>query len=236
MIKNIFRIFFLFCLLFTAVIFSACATGPVIIQNTSDDFKALKNGKIGIAFYAPEKRVEFAEQIYLVIGYAMKESYHSYEGIWDPMPILKDKVFSELNIKYFITPISLSEIMTPDQFANMSQTLENNYKQKRMRVSSDGVFSSWEKEYQIGHHNKFLKEKLPEYILGELKSLNIDYFLEVYLGSISYKDPTMFDWINCTVVTYSRLNRVSDASIIWLNKSIGATILKNIQSLTELEK
>jgi hypothetical protein len=211
-------------LICAAVFFCGCAASPVFIKNSVDDYKALKNRKVGVAFFIPDKRVIFTEQIYLVIGYSFEYSYHTYEGIWDPIPVLQDKVFGELNTKYQITPISLNEIMRPEAFSAMSQFCEKNYSQNITRVRA------------VGHHNEFLREKLPANILSELKTLNIEYFLEVYLATISYFDLAHYDWINCGVETYSRLNRVSDGSILWLNNARGSFVLKNLKSLTELEE
>lgn len=211
-------------LICAAVFFCGCAASPVLIKNSVDDYNALKSRKVGVAFFIPDKRVIFSEQIYLVFGHSFQYSYHTYEGIWDPIPVLQDKVFGELNTKYQITPISLNEIMRPESFSAMSQTLEKNYNQNIMRVKA------------VGHHNEFLREKLAGNVSSELKALNIEYFLEVYLASISYFDPAQYDWIKCGVETYSRLNRVSDGSIVWLNKSMGSYFLQNLKSLTELEK
>jgi len=218
-------ILYLCYLIFAMALFPGCAArGPVLIQNSEKDFTALKNSRVGVAFFAPDKRVLFTEQIYLVFGYSEKVSYHAYEGIWDPIPVLQDKVSGELNAKYQITPIRLNEIMRPEAFSAMSQFCENNYKQNRNRIKG------------VVHPDDFMKERLPVNILDELKAINIEYFLEVYLAAITYYDPAHWDWILCGVGTYSRLNRVSDGSIVWLNNSGGSFILKNLTSLTELEK
>jgi hypothetical protein len=206
-----------------AIILFGCAASPVLVQNSVEDYNAAKTRKVGVAIFIPDKRVLFTEQIYFVFGYSMQHSYHAYEGIWDPIPVLRDKVFDELKTKYEITPINMNEVMPSEAFSALSQACEKNYSQNIMRVRA------------VGHHNEFLREKLPANLLNELKALNIDYFLEIYLASISFYDFAHYDWITSGVETYSRLNRVSDGSIIWLNKSRGGFLLKNLKSLTELE-
>ena len=201
----------------------SCAVSPVLIKNSPEDYKAIKNHNVGVAFFIPDKRVVFTEQIYLVMGYSDQVSFHAYEGIWDPIPVLQEKVFSELNSKYQITPINLNEFMRPEAFSKINELLEEKLIQDFILVK------------KTGQNNVFLRDKLPVNILNKLKELNIDYFLEVYLASLSFYDFAHYDWIQSGVQTYSRLNRVSDGSIVWLNKSRGGALLKNLNSLAELE-
>lgn len=227
-----------FVMCFTLALLSNCVPSQTLIKSSASEFDAVKSGSVGVGFFDPNKRFLFSEQIYLVLGYRMKEDYKAYVGIWDPMPSLKDKVLEELRKKYLISAITVDEVMSKDALSSIRQTLEEKYNETRIqgRAKPGGLISSSDDEYQNGHYNKFLHQKLPDQVLTELRKHNINYFLEIYLGSINYKDPSAFDWIYCTVATYSRLNRVSDGAIIWLNKSIGGTILKNIQSLSDLEK
>jgi len=211
------------CLILSAFLFWSCATSPVLIKNSTEDYKALKDHKVGVAFFIPDQRVLFTEQIYLVIGYADQHRFHAYEGIWDPIPVLQEKVLNELKANYQITPIDLKKVMRPEAVSIIDESCRKNFNQDLSRVR------------KAGHHNEFLRVKLTENVLSELKKTQIDYFLEVYLASISFYDFAHYDWITGGVETYSRLNRVSDGSIVWLNKSRGGTLLKNLKSLTELE-
>jgi hypothetical protein len=113
--------------------------------------------------------------------------------------------------------------MRPEAFSKINELLEEKLIQDFILVK------------KTGQNNVFLRDKLPVNILNKLKELNIDYFLEVYLASLSFYDFAHYDWIQSGVQTYSRLNRVSDGSIVWLNKSRGGALLKNLNSLAELE-
>jgi hypothetical protein len=152
----------------------SCAVSPVLIKNSPDDYKAIKNHNVGVAFFIPDKRVVFTEQIYLVIGYSEQQSFHTYEGIWDPIPVLQEKVFNELNSKYQITPINLKEIMRPEALFQINKLCEEKFIQNLI------IFK------KTGQNNALLRDRLPANILNKLRDLNIDYFLEVYLASLSF--------------------------------------------------
>lgn len=195
----------------------------------------VRQSLVGVVILIPEKKIEFSEHLYRALTNEVRENFYSYEGIWDPMPILQKVCMKALEGRFHLKPVPLWVALEQTAYINIVSDSEAAYNAARTRIGPDAIngVSSYAMEWSNAPPRKYLSAS-PGADMLALQRLGLDLVLEVSIHGIVYNRHGSF--IQAIAMAYARLIRLSDGSVVWADRGVGGgKIIRGVKSFTELE-
>lgn len=217
--------------LFVLTIFSGCGflTAPPI-SNKTVSLQELACDPLPIVVLVPDKTIGLWEPALLPIGIIENKNYYSYEGFWDPAPVLADSFSKSLQENFNLNAVPLYGELEPKKYHQIVKKLEASVPlPDQVQFGYDYLVSRGEVI------DKYMKESLPENIRSLKQVLNSDFVIEVCVDRISVQKVCgMESALGVDII--ARLIRLADGEVIWLRTGAGASRLKGIKNFSDLEK
>lgn len=198
--------------------------------------KDLSQSSVGVVILMPEKKIWFSETFYRVITNEIRETYYSFEGIWDPAPIVQRVCIKALEGKFHTKPVPLWVALEPAEYNKLVSASEAAYNSARMRTGPDAIRggSSYGVEFYQASPMKYLDAPPIAEVLA-LRRLDIDYVLELSIHAFLYT--RIVGNTAPSVLAYARLIRLSDGLVVWADRGVGVPkkFIRGLESFAELE-
>lgn len=198
-------------------------------------YEEFRRSSIGVVLLVPEKRVEFSERLYRVFFISQRANYYTFDGIWDPAPVLGEHAIKLLNSAHAIAAVPLWQRLEPGLYRELTGRLESRFTAARQAGTANAKYgtTAFGDEWNTKPPNAYLQASLPE-LKQSLQGAGIDQLLELSLGGISINSLGL--GVNALLVfTYARLIRLSDGVVIWDAKGVGESRIANLEKYSQLE-
>ena len=216
--------------LFVLTIFSGCGIQLTpVISNKTVSLQELACDPLPIVVLVPDKRIGLYEATLLPTGIIENENYYSYEGFWDPAPVLADSFSKSLQENFNLNAVPLYKELEPKKYHQIVKKLEASVPLPDQFQFGYDYFVSRDKII-----DKYMKESLPENIRSLKKVLNSDFVIEVCIDRILVQKACGMGSLEVDII--ARLIRLSDGEVIWLRTGFGESELKGIKNFSDLEK
>lgn len=214
-----------------------CGCRTAMIPWRGIQAKDLSQSSVGVIILMPEKKIGFSEHFYRVITNEMRENYYSFEGIWDPAPIVQRVCIKALEGKFHPKPLPLWSALEQAEYNKLVSASEAAYNSARTRTGPDAIRggSSYGVEFYQASPMKYLDAPPIADVLA-LKRLDLDYVLEVSIHAFQYTR-YVGGYTLPTVLVYARLIRLSDGLVVWADRGVGVPkkFIRGLESFAELE-
>lgn len=179
----------------------------------------------GVIVLVPEKRVKFGERLFRPL-LEVRINHYSFDGIWDPGPVLGDSLVRVLHAEYKLPTAPLWTRLDPVLHGDLVATAEALMMKAAQRIEVVGV------NIPDQHYVKYLKAPPPEAFRLLRQKADIEFLLELSIEGITvFRIPPTF----LTVSVNGRLIRLFDLAVLWINVGGGITRIRDIEKFSDLE-
>ena len=190
---------------------------------------------IGVIVLIPEKRLVLSELLFRVVWAERRETYYSFDGIWDPAPILEQNCVATLQRDFNIRTLTLRGAVEPGSYRDLVAVAEAAFNTERRQVKAPADRAALREEFWTKPPMKYLRAR-PTRDLGKIgERLGVDFILELSLAGISMEPvgPFGIQGGTLSVFVYGRLIRVADEAVVWLNRAAAGVHEKELTDLQE---
>ena len=221
--------------LLSALLLCGCGS-PSLIPLRGVQVKDLSQSSIGVVVLMPEKKIGFCEHQYRALWNETLENYYSFEGIWDPAPIVQRACIHALEGRFRQKALPLWGALEPAAYGKLVSVSEAAYNSARIRTGPDAIHGVASYSIEFSHRPplKYL-DAPPVADMLELRRLGPEYVLEVSIHAFQYSRHGPYTVP--VVLAYARLIRLADGVVVWADNGIGGVkkLLRGLDSFADLE-
>ncbi len=211
---------------FFVIILCGC-TPKAIISIDDVSSQQIATNPIGVLVLVPEKRFEFFEScLFKILWYEGKDSYYTFEGIWDPGTFLGEHLVKTLRTEFNLRTTPLWDNIEQEPYVKLVKTCEDSFNKVRKLANARPVSnqshgeSAFFVEWSERTPDDYLKAASPELLSSLRETPGLEFVLELSLVGIAVVRGCG-DISNMEIFAYGRLIRLSDGAVIWLDKGSG---------------
>jgi hypothetical protein len=200
----------------------------------------LRGHKLGLLILIPEKQVEFFEvkQKY-VFGIQTVENYYTFEGSWDPAPVLYEKLVTHLKSDYGLQSIPLWQLADKNAYDKVVVSCETRFNAAREKKQAGPAGTAFGQEHYNSPPIAYLQSSSPAEVRSLGERAGLDLVLEVSISGMVYMTGTTIalDLTSFYLPVYGRLLRLSDGKVLRVAKQWqGGNINHVVYSFHQVEE
>ncbi len=184
----------------------------------------IRNTTVGISILTPNREIELAESIYKVLAWVLEESFFSFDGMWNPTPMLEQECIKTLKEGFGMKTELLVSKIPSNIYENYLEYSHEMFTENRKRYKGYGFISGYFNEYT--NNNGYLTTLPDMNMLKAAEGANLDYIMEITLTGVSIYHQGLYQVSNCIMYAHARLISVPDGNIVWADKGSGVSKVK----------
>ncbi len=201
----------------------------------------LSQGPLALMITVPEKRVEFYELIGGVFSVRVVDNLYTFEGIWDPSPLIAQQLAHTIQKGFGIAALPLWEHLEEERYHHLIAVCERSFDAARERRKASTRGPALLNEHAHSPPLGYLDSPPPPELRALKDELHADLALEVCIAGMTFTRaemkvmsgmvPTRYD-----LLAYGRVVRLSDGRTLrWAKARVGG-VKGHIGSFSELEE
>ncbi len=229
-----------FIIILVAIIcqlFSGCATTKGTQFSEIVDLKAKP---LSIIVLVPEKNIEFCEIMRTgMLKVDIVDNYYTYEGNWDPAPVISQTLSESITSGFNIKTHMLSEQIDSQIYQDFVSRCESAFNAARIKQKAAFQGAGLVLEFDNSPPDTYLHQTSLIAHESFQKQVDSELAIEISLGGITYyrSGGTIIDPKAIWVSAYGRIIRMSDGKVMRYAKSKEKIQLdRELQSFSDLEK
>lgn len=200
------------------VVLSGCATtaSQVLGDGPRETLNAGKN-PIAVVVVLPERNVEFYEMIQkALIGIKSVANSYTYEGAWDPEPLLKDTIMASLKAKGVVNAVPAWTRLDEKTYKAVVAECAASFNQLRARKEVTMIQGGVLGEFVSSPPVEYMKAAPTPGLRDLGKSTETDLVLEIVMPGMAYKRGATIvkDVSSYHLPMYARIVRLSDGKVL----------------------